>query len=154
MASCVTRQPVLHGDGSLVTPVCALVVQRNRPRCPTSSKDGTEGKFLSPGPHAITIAWGEEERSLRVSRAACGAGSYRDFRDDEKNRPSVTPGEGPGHGERCRLRKSAPDRHKLRPKGAPHYLVAAQYPFVQKTPGGLPGGFSSRGSADPLTGRF
>ena len=43
-----------------------------------------EGRFFCRrGPHAITIAWGEAERSLRVSRAACGAGSYRDFRDDE-----------------------------------------------------------------------
>ena len=42
------------------------------------------------GPHAITIAWGEAERSLRVSRTACGAGSYRDFRDDDDSQePSL-----------------------------------------------------------------
>ncbi len=35
------------------------------------------------GPHAIMIAWGEEERSLRLSPAACGGARLSDFSDDE-----------------------------------------------------------------------
>ncbi len=51
-------------------------------------------------------------------------------------------------------KKPSPLSHLLSPKGATHHRAAAQHPFVQKTPGGLPGGFSSRGPAGPLTGRF
>ena len=39
------------------------------------------------------IAWGEEEQSLRLSRHARVAARLSGFRDDEKNRPSVTPGQ-------------------------------------------------------------
>ncbi len=35
------------------------------------------------GPHAIMIAWGEEERSLRLSPAACGGARLSGFSDDE-----------------------------------------------------------------------
>ena len=35
------------------------------------------------GPHAIMIAWGEEERSPRLSPAACGGARLSDFSDDE-----------------------------------------------------------------------
>ncbi len=49
---------------------------------------------MSPGPHAIVIAWGEEEQSPRLSRHARVAARLSGFRDDEKNRPSVTPGQG------------------------------------------------------------
>ncbi len=36
------------------------------------------------GPHAIMIAWGEEERSLRLSPAACGGARLSGFSDDER----------------------------------------------------------------------
>ncbi len=35
------------------------------------------------GPHAIMIAWGEEERSLRLSLRACAEARLSGFSDDE-----------------------------------------------------------------------
>ncbi len=46
------------------------------------------------GPHAIIIAWGEEERSLHLSPAACGGERLSGFRDDEGAR-SATAGKIP-----------------------------------------------------------
>ncbi len=36
------------------------------------------------GPHAIMIAWGEEERRARLSPAACGGARLSGFSDDER----------------------------------------------------------------------
>ncbi len=37
-------------------------------------------------PHAIMIAWGEEERSQRLSLRACAEAKLSDFSDDEAKR--------------------------------------------------------------------
>ncbi len=44
---------------------------------------------MSQGPHAITIAWGEEEQSLRLSRHAGVAARLSGFRDDVSHRLCV-----------------------------------------------------------------
>ncbi len=41
------------------------------------------------GPHAIMIAWGEEERRARLSPAACGGARLSGFSDDEGARSAT-----------------------------------------------------------------
>ena len=80
--------PALQRDGSFVTP--PLTLRWYKKTVPQSRLYRRPGDGIL-GPHATVIAWGEEEQSPRLSRHARVAARLSGFRDDEKNRPRVTP---------------------------------------------------------------